>query len=156
MPGLTHRKAKQEDLEAIIALLLEDEFGKNRESKDANQYQMYRDAFLKIEADENQYLMVVEKDFIIVATCHLTIMPSLTLQGSTRLNIEAVRVSEKLRGEGLGKWMLNSAIEYGKSKGARIVQLTTDKRRIRARHFYETLGFTASHEGMKLKLGTHA
>jgi len=30
------------------------------------------------------------------------------------------------------------------------VQLTTDKRRSDARRFYESLGFVASHEGMKL------
>ena len=34
-----------------------------------------------------------------------------------------------------------------------MVQLTTDKRRPDARRFYESLGFVASHEGMKLTLG---
>lgn len=33
-----------------------------------------------------------------------------------------------------------------------MVQLTTDKARPGAIHFYETLGFVATHEGMKLKL----
>jgi hypothetical protein len=32
------------------------------------------------------------------------------------------------------------------------VQLTTDKQRPEAQRFYESLGFTASHEGMKLPL----
>jgi hypothetical protein len=32
------------------------------------------------------------------------------------------------------------------------VQLTTDKQRPEALHFYESLGFVASHEGMKLPL----
>jgi hypothetical protein len=32
------------------------------------------------------------------------------------------------------------------------VQLTTDKSRAAAHRFYERLGFTASHEGMKLTL----
>jgi hypothetical protein len=33
-----------------------------------------------------------------------------------------------------------------------LVQLTTDKQRPEARRFYESLGFVASHEGMKLAL----
>ena len=36
--------------------------------------------------------------------------------------------------------------------GARIIQLTSDKSRSDAIRFYESLGFTASHEGFKLKL----
>jgi hypothetical protein len=34
-----------------------------------------------------------------------------------------------------------------------MAQLTTDKTRPDARRFYEALGFVASHEGMKLRLG---
>jgi hypothetical protein len=33
------------------------------------------------------------------------------------------------------------------------VQLTTNKQRSDARRFYESLGFAATHEGMKLPLG---
>jgi hypothetical protein len=33
-----------------------------------------------------------------------------------------------------------------------LVELTSDKRRTDAIRFYERLGFTASHEGMKLRL----
>jgi hypothetical protein len=32
------------------------------------------------------------------------------------------------------------------------VQLTTDRRRAEARRFYESLGFAATHEGMKYHL----
>ena len=33
-----------------------------------------------------------------------------------------------------------------------MLQLTTDRQRADARRFYESLGFVASHEGMKLRL----
>ena len=36
--------------------------------------------------------------------------------------------------------------------GCGLVQLTSDKQRPEARRFYESLGFVASHEGMKLAL----
>jgi GNAT superfamily N-acetyltransferase len=55
-----------------------------------------------------------------------------------------------VRGQGLGKAMLEWAIHKVKEEGCHIVQLTTDKKRPEALKFYEKLGFVASHEGMKL------
>jgi ribosomal protein S18 acetylase RimI-like enzyme len=148
--NLTHRKATIADLKTIVNLLLEDELGQTREQFSAKLDQAYIDAFNKIDADTNQYLMIVEMEQEIVGTCHLTIMPSLTFMGSTRMQIEAVRISEKYRGQHLGEWMMNAAMKYGKSKGASIIQLTTNKKRPKAKQFYERLGFEATHEGMKL------
>jgi ribosomal protein S18 acetylase RimI-like enzyme len=149
---LTYRKAIMQDIKAIVDLLLEDELGKNREQSSNILDQRYVDSFHKIDCDPNQYLMVVEMEGPIVGTCHLTIMPSLTLIGSTRMNIESVRVAEKYRRNQIGEWMINSALEYGKSLGASLIQLTTNKQRLRAKKFYEKLGFQATHEGMKLKI----
>ena len=149
--NLTHRKARFADLPRIIELLLEDELGKTRESENALD-DRYIKAFQKIDSDPNQYLMVVENGSEIVGTCHLTIMPSLTFKGSTRMQIEAVRVAEKYRGQKIGKWMFDQAIAYAKQNGASIIQLTTNKQRPKAKQFYETLGFESSHEGMKLYL----
>jgi len=150
--NLSHRRATINDVGIIVNLLLEDELGKTRESTNATLDQRYIDAFHKIDIDQNQYLMLVEKENMIVGTCHLTIMPSLTFSGKTRMQIEAVRILEKYRGHKIGEWMMQAAISYGKAKGVSIVQLTTNKKRIKARKFYESLGFEASHEGMKLYL----
>lgn len=48
--------------------------------------------------------------------------------------------------------MIKEGIEYGRKHGASIIQLTTNKKRTRAKAFYEKLSFEASHEGMKLYL----
>ena len=147
---LTHRKAKEEDLASILALLLQDEMAKKREISAPKPDQRYLDAFKKINHDPNQYLMIVECDLIIVGSCQLTLIPSLTHIGSTRMQIEAVRVRESNRGQKIGEWMMEQAIAYGVSKGASIIQLTTDKKRLRACKFYEKLGFEATHQGFKL------
>ena len=152
MNNLTHRKARIADLPCLVELLLEDELGASRESKSAEVHENYIKAFHKIDSDPNQYLMVVENDGEIIGTCHLTIMPSLTFIGSTRMQIEAVRVAGKYRGQKIGSWMFEQAISYAKEHDASIVQLTTNKKRPKAKHFYEKLGFEASHEGMKLYL----
>jgi ribosomal protein S18 acetylase RimI-like enzyme len=151
--NLNFRKATFNDLEPIIALLLEDEFGQARELRKANLDQRYIDAYEKINADPHHYLMIVENEYECVGMCHLTLIPSLSFIGSTRLQIEEVRVSEKYRGQKVGTWMIETAIAYGADRGAKIVQLTTNKKRERAKIFYERLGFKASHEGLKLKVG---
>ncbi|MDP1975210.1 MAG: GNAT family N-acetyltransferase [Alphaproteobacteria bacterium] len=152
MNDFTHRKATIKDLRTIVSLLLEDEFGRHREVLTKNLDQCYIDAFHKIDADPNQYLMVVQSHLEIIGTCHLTIMPSLTFKGSTRMQIEAVRILQKYRRRGVGKWMMNAAIEYAQLKGALIVQLTTHKNRLEAKKFYESIGFESTHEGMKMYL----
>lgn len=150
--NLTHRKARIADLNRLIELLLEDELGQTRESNSATLHENYIKAFHKINSDPNQHLMVVENGDEIIGTCHLTIMPSLTFIGSTRMQIEAVRVTKKYRGQKIGSWMFDQAMSYAKEHDVSIIQLTTNKKRPQAKHFYEKHGFEASHEGMKLYL----
>lgn len=74
--------------------------------------------------------MVVENGDEIIGTCHLTIIPSLTFVGSTRMQIETVRVSGKYRGQKIGSWMLDQAISYAKDMDVSIIGLTTNKKRV--------------------------
>ena len=150
--NIIHRRAKLDDLKEIVSLLADDKLGRTREQAGDEIAQEYLDAFAKIDSDPNQYLMVLENDGEVIGTCHLTLMPSLTFSGSTRLQIEAVRVNSSIRGQNLGQQMIKFAINWGKEYGATIIQLTTNKERPDALKFYEKLGFKASHEGMKLYL----
>ena len=150
--NLTSRKANINDLKSIVQLLIDDKLGSKREYLDATFDDTYLEAFAKITSDPNQYLMVVLKDEEIVGTCHLTIMPSLTYKGATRMQIEAVRVTKLYRSMRIGEWMMEQALEYAKTHNVKIVQLTTNKVRESAKKFYERLGFSATHEGMKIFL----
>ena len=150
--NIIHRRAKIDDLKEIVSLLADDKLGRTREQAGSEMTQEYLDAFAKIDSDPNQYLMVLENDGAVIGTCHLTLMPSLTFSGSTRLQIEAVRVNSSIRGQNLGQQMIEFAINWGKEQGATIIQLTTNKERLDALRFYEKLGFKATHEGMKLYL----
>ncbi|NCP62572.1 MAG: GNAT family N-acetyltransferase [Alphaproteobacteria bacterium] len=155
MRGDLHiRRASQDDLEAILMLILQDTLAQEREAplQEGILEPCYREAFHKIDTDKNQYLMVAEHEKEVVGTCHLTLIPSLTFKGSTRLQIEAVRVSEKHRGKKVGARMIEAALEYAKIHGVFLVQLTTDKQRTKAIKFYEKQGFKATHDGMKLYL----
>lgn len=88
----------------------------------------------------------------IIGTLQLSFIQYLTYRGGIRAQIEAVRVHEDFRAQGIGQQMFEWAILRAKDKGAHVVQLTTDKKRPEALKFYEKLGFKTSHEGMKLHL----
>jgi GNAT superfamily N-acetyltransferase len=53
---------------------------------------------------------------------------------------------------GVGKKIIEWAIQRALERKAHLLQLTTDKKRPDAIRFYETLGFKASLEGMKMHL----
>jgi len=107
-----------------------------------------------IQNDPNNELTVVESDGAIVGMLQLTFIPYLTYQGSWRCLIEGVRIKESFRGKGLGTQVFQWAIERARERKCHIVQLTSDKQRTDAIRFYENLGFNASHEGFKLKIGS--
>ncbi|MFD8119899.1 GNAT family N-acetyltransferase [Streptomyces albidoflavus] len=72
--------------------------------------------------------------------------------GAERALIEAVRVRVDRRGGGRGRAPMERAVERARDRGCALVQLTSDKRRADAHRFYTGLGFTPSHEGVKLAL----
>ena len=154
---LNFRIATKDDLLAIVQMLLDDTLGATREKTDTKisadeLLESYLLAFQKISADPNQELTIVEMNGEKVATFQLTFIQYLTYQGGLRGQIEAVRTHSKYRGTGIGKKVFDYAISRAKEKGCHLIQLTTDKRRPDAIRFYESLGFVASHEGMKLIL----
>jgi ribosomal protein S18 acetylase RimI-like enzyme len=146
------RRALAADLPAIVALLADDELGRQREDTSVPVHARYADAFAAIDRDPNQLLAVVERGTTIIGCLQLTFIPGLSRLGMWRGQIESVRVSSAERGGGIGRTMFEWAIEECRRRGCELVQLTTDKRRTDALRFYEALGFVASHEGMKLAL----
>src|SRR5690625_4427513 len=137
----------------IVALLADDVLGASRESPDVADLAPYLAAFSEIDADGRHLLVAVrDESGAVVATMHLTLLPGLSRQAATRLQIEAVRVGASARGLGLGTRMIEWAHQYGREHGARLVQLTTDRSRTDAHRFYEKLGYVASHVGFKLEL----
>ncbi|MDR6686298.1 GNAT superfamily N-acetyltransferase [Arthrobacter sp. 1088] len=144
------RRATKADLPRILALLIDDQLGAARENPD--DLVPYELAFDAIDGDPAHLLVVGELNGDVVATFQLSYLPGLSRKGSWRAQIEAVRVSEVLRGQGVGALMIQWAIDQARDRGCSLVQLTTDKSRVAAHRFYERLGFVASHEGMKLTL----
>ncbi len=149
----TLRRARREDLSALIDLLAADALRANDDSSDPQHRGRYEAAFEAIDRDGAHTLVVVEDAAgAVVGTMQLTLIPGLARGGAARMQVEAVRVADSARGHGLGSAMMHWAIEEARSRGAALVQLTSDTRREDAHRFYERLGFTASHVGFKLFL----
>lgn len=145
------RKATENDVQTIVEMMADDELGKSRENVKTPLAKEYLEAFAKINADQNQELMVVEnEDAEIIGTFQLSFIQYLTYQGGIRAQIEAVRIRKDKRGLGIGTRMFKWAIDRAKERNAHLLQLTTDKNRPTAIKFYEDLGFKATHEGMKM------
>lgn len=153
MPDAVIRRAVAADLPAIVALLADDTLGRGREDPRPPLDPRYAAAFAAIEADPNQLLAVVEAEGAVVGCLQLSFMPGLSRLGAWRGQIESVRIAASRRGGGLGRRMIEWAIAECRRRRCGLVQLTSDKSRPDALRFYESLGFRASHEGMKLDLG---
>ncbi|MCT9821025.1 GNAT family N-acetyltransferase [Microbacterium sp. W1N] len=146
------RRATKDDLHAIIGLLSDDPISAGRgDVAGADDEQAYGVALDRIVADpSNELLVAVNAAGAVVATLQLTVIPGMARRGSTRLLVEAVRVSSAERSSGIGsaimRWVVDqAAVELG----APLVQLTSDAARVDAHRFYLRLGFVDSHIGFK-------
>ncbi|QVQ28653.1 GNAT family N-acetyltransferase [Achromobacter deleyi] len=151
-PQLVFRRARIADLPEIVAMLADDALGATREDASVPLNPRYGAAFTAIQQDPNQFLAVVEQDSHVVGCLQLSFIPGLSRLGQWRGQIESVRIASSFRGAGLGRAMFEWAIDQCRIQGCGLVQLTTDRARPDARRFYESLGFVASHDGMKLSL----
>jgi GNAT superfamily N-acetyltransferase len=150
MSKIIFRRARKEDVDAIVHLLMDDVLGKAREDASERGADAYLEAFAAIDSDPNQLLVVAFDGDEVVGTLQLSFLPGLARKGAWRGQIEAVRIASPRRGAGIGKEMIEWAISECRQRRCAHVQLTSDKSRTDAHRFYERLGFAASHIGYKL------
>ncbi|MDH3376508.1 MAG: GNAT family N-acetyltransferase [Gammaproteobacteria bacterium] len=148
--GIDYRPATLSDVTAIVQMFADDPLGAQREDAASAFSQPYINAFQAIDTDPNNELIVAVCGDDVVGVFQITYIPYLTHKGAWRALIEGVRVHRKCRGRGIGKAMIEWAINKAHEKACKCVQLTTDKSRGDTIRFYEELGFQASHEGFKL------
>jgi ribosomal protein S18 acetylase RimI-like enzyme len=151
MTALSFRDAREDDLAAIVAMLADDDLGRNREQSGDELAPEYKKAFAEMGRAGNRIVVAVQSGEV-VGCLQLTIIPGLSRKGAKRALLEGVRVSSAARGQGIGESLVRYAIDEARKSDCRLVQLTSDKRRNRAHLFYERLGFQNSHEGFKLEL----
>ena len=144
--SVVFREARREDVPAVVAMLADDVLGQGRERDDLAAYHAAFDAMAE---EGNNRVIVGEQDGAVVATYQLTFISGLSLAAARRAQVESVRVSSALRGQGIGQQMFADVEARAKAAGCSLVQLTMNASRVDSRRFYEGLGFEASHTGFK-------
>jgi GNAT superfamily N-acetyltransferase len=144
------REAEERDLEAVLALLREDAIREVAEPTQVTDGQ--RAALREIIDLPHQQVLVGEVEGEVVATCQVAWLRRLIYDGGLVCQVESVRVSSAMRGEGLGAELMAYVCEEARRRRCARIELTTNRRRDRAQRFYERMGFVPSHVGMKLPL----
>lgn len=146
------REAQIEDLPKLVALLMDDELGQRYES--SIDLTPYEQAFKAILLDPNHLVLIIASDHEILGCVQISYLPNLTFKGTWRAQLEGVRIAKKHRGRGLDKQLIKEAIALAKARGCEMMQLTTNKSRLKTVAFYESLGFQNTHDGMKQNLNS--
>ena len=121
------RRARVEDVPAIVRLLADDPLGRRRERDESPLPPSYLAAFAAIDADPNHELVVACWDADVVGVLQLTFLSGITYQGGWRAQIEGMRIDARERPRGLGRALFEWAIARARERGCHLVQLTTDK-----------------------------
>jgi ribosomal protein S18 acetylase RimI-like enzyme len=93
-----------------------------------------------IENNNIKYFIAIENNKII-SSCYLAIIPNLTRNGKSNGFIENVITDESYRNKGIGKKLINMAIEYGKQNNCYKIVLLCNIGNTEAHRFYEKCGF---------------
>jgi GNAT superfamily N-acetyltransferase len=145
------RRARRDDLEAIVAMLADDALGAARERIEDPLPAVYFRAFDVLDRDPNIQLVVAEEQGLVVACLQLCVLPGLSSQGASRALIEDVRVASRRRSRGVGEQLVQWAMSEARAKGCKLVEILTHQSRVDAQRFYERLGFQRSHVGMTMR-----
>jgi ribosomal protein S18 acetylase RimI-like enzyme len=152
MSPVTIRRARRDDVGAIVAMLADDPLGRARERLEDPLPPSYFAAFDAVERDPNIQLVVAEDaDGTVVGCLQLCMLPGLSSQGASRGLIEDVRVASHCRSRGIGEQLVQWAVAQARGRGCKLVELLTHNSRVDAQRFYERLGFQRSHVGMTLR-----
>ncbi|MCC8939569.1 Aminoalkylphosphonate N-acetyltransferase [Bradyrhizobium ivorense] len=150
--SITIRRARREDVAAIVGMLADDPLGSGRERIEDPLPELYYRAFERVDRDANVQLVVaIDGEGTVVGCLQLAVMPGLSSQGTSRGLLEDVRVAKHCRSRGIGELLVQWAVTEARAKGCGLVELLTHQTRVDAQRFYERLGFARSHLGMTLR-----
>jgi predicted N-acetyltransferase YhbS len=89
----------------------------------------YLRVFAEIRADPTQSLFVAQVQGEVVGTIVLLVVPNLSHNGTPWAFLENLIVTERHRGRGLGRMLLEHAVGLARKSGCHMVELCSDVRR---------------------------
>lgn len=108
--------------------------------------------FDRIDADQNQALLVAEQDLRVIGTLVLVVVQNLAHRGQPWAIVENVAVHESARGQGLGTLLMEEAVR--RARGARCYKLVLSAHQSRSdsHRLYQRLGLAQTHLGFEMLL----
>jgi GNAT superfamily N-acetyltransferase len=131
------REAAEEDLQHILNLYAVEDI----DNGNLLTLGQARQIFNKMRTYPNYkiYIAILENE--IVGTFSLAIMDNLAHLGKSTGLVEDVVVAVNYRSQGIGKAMMEHAMQICKQQNCYKMCLSSNVKRERAHHFYENLGF---------------
>lgn len=141
------RLATREDLAGLLALYRE-----LRPHDPELSVAQADNALHELLTNPDIFLIVVEENQQLIASCMLGLIPTLTNGARPFAMIEHVITNSHCRGKGIGTRMLRFAIDLAWQKNCYKVMLLSGMQRVEAHRVYEKLGFRGDVEkGYALK-----
>lgn len=131
------QEATDADLSSILALHKQLDL----DGEEFLSVEQARPILRKFESYPDYRLYVATINNEVVGTFTLLIMDNLAHMGASSGIVEDVVVEEGLRGKGIGKVMMQFAMDLCREKGCYKVMLSSNMRREAAHRFYQDLGF---------------
>ena len=148
--GLTVRTASLEDIESLVRLM---RLGSLQPaSAKPPDVSPYRAALREITDDVHNSILVVDNGDVVIAFCQVFAIRHFQGRGGLCAEIESFHVDPDFRRKGIGAHLIGEAIAMARDWGCYRIQVTSNKNRPEAHHFYKNAGFVPSHEGFKLYL----
>ena len=145
------RTATEEDIPRVLELYQElvtstapAEMGRTPSLDD------YRRIYQQARTMPGHELIVAEEGDEVIGTLVLVIVPNLSHHGLPWAVVENVVTDRRLQRQGIGRLMMEHAINRSREAGCYKLQLASSKTREEAHRFYESLGFEASAHGFRL------
>jgi len=141
------REAKAEDLQGVLRVYREAGLDTCQNLSQSESLAILK----RIEQYPNYKVFVAEIDGQVVGTFALLIIDNLGHGGARSGLVEAVGVLPSFQGKGIGKEMMQSAMNRCKDHGCYKMMLSSNETRTNAHKFYESLGFTR--HGFSYRIG---
>ncbi|HEY2668165.1 MAG TPA: GNAT family N-acetyltransferase [Actinomycetota bacterium] len=147
-PAVVVRPARRSDLDAILGLLEELRWERNRDGSTPTPGDAAR-TWESILGQDGRFVLVAEVAGEIVGTADLLTVANLTHELRPWAIVEHVVVANQARGRGIGSALLAAAVARAEAAGCYKVQLLSRKERSDAHRFYRAAGFEPTAEGFR-------
>jgi GNAT superfamily N-acetyltransferase len=145
-------RATIDDLPGIVAVYGDDEVGGSGDAWTEENRPAYERGFQAIAANPAVELYVARRDGAVIGTIQVLFSPHIGGHGGLRCILESVFVSASARGQGVGAAMLAVAEDRARARGAALITLSSNAKRVDAHRFYEQHGYVKTSVAFKKRM----